>query len=138
MQISRLPLRAVTGAFILNSGISKLKAGQETAEGVHGFATTAYPQFKRLRPEQFTKLLGASEVALGAALLAPIVPPALAGAGLTAFSGGLLGLYMKVPGMRQEGSLKPTQEGNAIAKDAWLLGIGLSLLLAGLAERRQS
>jgi hypothetical protein len=108
--------------------MSKLQAGQETAEGVHGFATTAYPEFKRMRPEQFTKLLATSEIALGAALLTPIVPAALAGAGLTAFSAALLGLYMKVPGMRQQGSLKPTQEGQAIAKDSWLLGIGLSLL----------
>jgi hypothetical protein len=128
MKLSHVPLRAITGAFILNSGMSKLQAGQETAEGVHGFATTAYPEFKRLRPEQFTKLLATSEIALGAALLTPIVPAALAGAGLTAFSAALLGLYMKVPGMRQQGSLKPTQEGQAIAKDSWLLGIGLSLL----------
>jgi hypothetical protein len=128
MKLSHVPLRAITGAFILNSGMSKLQAGQETAEGVHGFATTAYPEFKRMRPEQFTKLLATSEIALGAALLTPIVPAALAGAGLTAFSAALLGLYMKVPGMRQQGSLKPTQEGQAIAKDSWLLGIGLSLL----------
>jgi hypothetical protein len=128
MKLSHVPLRAISGAFILNSGMSKLQAGQETAEGVHGFATTAYPEFKRLRPEQFTKLLATSEIALGAALLTPIVPAALAGAGLTAFSAALLGLYMKVPGMRQQGSLKPTQEGQAIAKDSWLLGIGLSLL----------
>jgi hypothetical protein len=137
MQISRLPLRALTGAFVLNSGLTKLKAGPETAEGVHGFATAAYPEFKRLRPEQFTKLLGASEVALGAALLTPMVSPALAGAGLTAFSAGLLGLYFKVPGLREEGSLKPTQEGIAIAKDSWLLGIGLSLLLGGLSDRKR-
>ena len=135
MRISRLPLRAITGAFILNSGITKLKAGQETAEGVHGFATSAYPEFKRLRPEQFTKLLAAGEIALGTALLAPMVSPALAGAGLTAFSAGLLGLYLKIPGMRQQGSLKPTQEGTAIAKDSWLLGIGLSLMLDGRGER---
>jgi len=135
MRISRLPLRAITGAFILNSGITKLKAGPETAEGVHGFATAAYPEFKRLRPEQFTKLLAAGEIALGTALLTPMVPPMLAGAGLTAFSAGLLGLYMRIPGMRQQGSLKPTEDGIPIAKDSWLLGIGLSLMLAGRGKR---
>jgi DoxX len=128
MKLSRLPLRAITGAFILNSGISKLKGGQETAEGVHGFATAAYPEFKRLRPEQFAKLLAAGEITLGVALLTPIVPAAVAGAGLTAFSAGLLGLYFKIPGMRQQGSLKPTEDGMAIAKDSWLAGIGLSLI----------
>ena len=137
MQISRLPLRAITGAFILNSGITKLKAGPETAEGVHGFATAAYPEFKRLRPEQFTKLLAAGEVALGAALLTPVIPAAVAGAGLTAFSAGLLRLYLKIPGMHHEGSLKPTEDGIALAKDSWLLGIGLSLLTSPLGEAKR-
>jgi hypothetical protein len=117
--------------------MTKLRGGQEAAEGVHGFATAAYPEFKRLRPEQFTKMLAAGEIALGAALLTPIVPPALAGAGLTAFSAGLVGLYLKVPGMRQEGSLKPTEQGMGIAKDSWLGGIGLSLLLDGLTDGRR-
>jgi hypothetical protein len=127
MQMSRLPLRGITGAFILNSGLTKLKAGPETAEGVYGFATSAYPQFKRLRPEQFAKVLAAGEIALGTALVAPMVPAALAGAGLTAFSAGRL---------RQEGSLKPTENGIAIAKDSWLLAIGLSLIASGLSERK--
>ena len=135
MKLSHVPIRTITGAFILNSGLTKLRGGQEAAEGVHGFATTAYPQFKRMRPEQFTKLLATGEIALGAALLTPMVPPAVAGAGLTAFSAGLLGLYMKVPGLRQEGSLKPTEDGMAIAKDSWLLGIGLDLLLSGMRRR---
>jgi DoxX len=135
MQMSRFPLRAITGAFILNSGITKLQGGRETAEGVHGFATSAYPEFKRMRPEQFTKLLAAGEIALGAALLTPIVPAVLAGAGLTAFSAGLLGLYLKIPGMHQQGSLRPTEDGIAIAKDSWLLGIGLSLMASGLSKR---
>jgi len=135
MKLSHVPIRTITGAFILNSGLTKLRGGQEAAEGVHGFATAAYPQFKRMRPEQFTKLLATGEIALGAALLTPMVPPAVAGAGLTAFSAGLLGLYMKVPGLRQEGSLKPTKDGMAIAKDSWLLGIGLDLLLSGMRRR---
>lgn len=135
MQLSRLPLRAITGAFILNSGLTKLKADPETAEGVHGFATAAYPELKRMRPEEFTKLLATGEIALGVALLTPVVPAALAGAGLTAFSAGLLGLYLKIPGMRQQGTLKPTQEGTAIAKDSWLFGIGLSLLTSGLRRK---
>jgi hypothetical protein len=129
MKLSHFPLRAMTGAFILNSGVTKLQGGQEAAEGVHGFAATAYPEFKRLRPEQFNKILATTEIALGAALLAPVVPATLVGAGLTAFSAGLVGLYLRVPGLRQQGSLKPTQEGQGIAKDAWLLAIGLSLVL---------
>jgi hypothetical protein len=50
-------------------------------------------------------------------------------AALTSFGGGLAGLYLKGPGLREEGSLKPTQQGTAIAKDVWLLAIGAALLL---------
>jgi len=75
---------------------------------------------------------------LGAALLTPFVPTVVAGAALTAFSGILLGLYLKTPGMRKPGSLAPTQEGLALAKDAWLAGIGLSLVLRGLTARRDT
>ena len=135
MKISHLPLRLATGAFILNSGLSKMNAMEEVAEDVHGFATAAYPELKRLPPEQFVRLLAAGEIAVATALLAPFVPPSIAGAALTAFSAGLLGLYFKVPGLHRKGSLKPTEAGIPIAKDVWLLGIGLSLLLDGLTER---
>jgi hypothetical protein len=64
-----------------------------------------------------------------------VVPAALAGAGLLAFSAGLVGLYLRTPGMREAGSLRPTQQGIALAKDVWLTGIGASLLTDGLAER---
>jgi hypothetical protein len=37
--------------------------------------------------------------------------------------------------MREAGSLRPTQQGIALAKDVWLTGIGASLLTDGLAER---
>jgi hypothetical protein len=37
--------------------------------------------------------------------------------------------------MHQRGSLKPTEDGMAIAKDSWLLGIGLSLIASGLKRR---
>jgi hypothetical protein len=130
----QLPTRIAAAGFIINSGIGKLSADEETAAGIHGFATGTYPFLSRIKPRDFAKLLGASEVALGAALLVPVIPGALAGAGLTAFAGGLLGLYMRTPGMRKEGSLAPTQQGTAIAKDVWLLGIGLSLVIDDLTS----
>ena len=71
------------------------------------------------------------------ALLAPVVPTALAGAALTAFAGGLVGLYLKTPGMRKEGSLAPTQQGITVAKDVWMLGIGLGFVLDALANRKK-
>jgi hypothetical protein len=37
--------------------------------------------------------------------------------------------------MRKPNSLAPTQEGLAIAKDVWLLGIGVGLLTRGTLDR---
>ena len=59
----------------------------------------------------------------------------LAGLGLAGFSAGLLGLYLRIPGMRQNGSLRPTPQGTPLAKDAWLLGIGLSFVLDAILSR---
>ena len=74
-------------------------------------------------------------MAIGGLLLAPFVPTAVVGLALTGFSGGLLGLYLRTPGMRKPGSLAPTPEGLAIAKDSWLLGIGVGLLVRGTIDR---
>lgn len=121
----------------MNSGLTKLKAEKETAQHLHGFASGSYPMLENVPPEQFAKGLGAAEVALGGALLMPVVVgDGLAGLALTAFSSGLIGLYLKTPGMRQEGSLRPTQDGTALAKDAWLAGIGLTLMASSLTSRR--
>jgi hypothetical protein len=129
MRISDIPLRLATGAFILNSGLSKRDADEETAQGMHGMAAGTYPFLKDIDPVTFTRLLSAGEIALGAALLVPLVPSRIAGAGLTAFGAGLVGLYLRTPGMRRPGTLVPTQDGMAIAKDSWLVGAGLSLLI---------
>ncbi|MGH9039297.1 MAG: hypothetical protein ACRDZ3_03615 [Acidimicrobiia bacterium] len=134
MKLRHLPLRATTGVFILDSGIKKSKSPHEMADDVHGFATAAYPELKRIRPEQFVRLLAAGEIATGAALLLPFVPTVVAGAALTAFSAGLVGLYVRAPGMHEEGSLEPTKKGMGVAKDVWMLGIGLALLIDGLTD----
>ncbi|WP_427891801.1 hypothetical protein ACQHIV_04120 [Kribbella sp. GL6] len=59
----------------------------------------------------------------------------LAGAGLTAFSAGLAGLYLRTPGLRCPGSLRPTDQGVPIAKDVWLLAIGTALVVGNLDDR---
>lgn len=134
-QMWHIPVRAVTGAFILNSGLSKLKADdEELHKGIHGMASTAYPQVGGMDPKTFTKALGAAETALGAAMLTPMVGPGLAGLGLTAFSAGLMGLYFRVPGMTQDG-IRPSQQGIALAKDSWLLSIGVALMLDRASKR---
>ena len=132
--LSELPARISAGAFILNSGLSKRGADAGTAAGMHGFAAGTYPFLKSVPPQQFVQGLATTEIVLGAALLTPFVPTAVAGAALTAFSGGLLGLYLKTPGMRKPGSLAPTEQGMAIAKDVWLLGIGIGLVTRGTVD----
>ncbi|MGY1773063.1 hypothetical protein [Blastococcus sp. SYSU D00813] len=127
--------RLSAGAFILNSGLGKRGADEATAAGLHGFASSTYPFLKKVEPAQFAQGLAAAEIGIGAALLTPFVPTAVAGLLLTGFSGGLLGLYLNTPGMRKEGSLAPTQEGLAVAKDVWLLGIGVGLLTRGIVDR---
>jgi hypothetical protein len=126
------PIRLTAGAFILNSGLTKWSADAETAAGMQGMAAGTYPALGKLEPLTFAKVLSATEIAVGAALLTPTVGPVKSGALLTAFSGGLLGLYVKTPGMHE--GLRPTQQGTAIAKDIWLLGMGTSLVLDGLAN----
>lgn len=131
----RLPGRLATGAFILNSGLSKWSADEETAAGLHGMAVGAYPVLGQLKPKDFMRLLSIGEIALGSALLLPKVPTFLAGAGLTAFASGLLGVYARTEGMRREDGVRPTQQGTPLAKDAWLLGIGLGLMIDSLTDR---
>jgi hypothetical protein len=123
-----------TGAFILNSGVGKLSADEETAAQLHGFAVGTYPFLAKLKPKDFARLLAVSEIALGSTLLLPFVPSIVAGAGLAAFSGGLLGMYIKTPGMRKEGTPFPTQQGIPLAKDVWMMGIGLGLVIDDLTS----
>lgn len=132
----RAPGRLATGAYMLNSGLSKLSTGDEAKAGLHAMATTAYPALKRISPKLFTLILSGAEISLGTALLLPVVPAAVAALGLAAFSGGLLGLYLRTPGMRQGSSLRPTQDGLTLAKDIWLLGIAAGLLADAVTNRR--
>jgi hypothetical protein len=132
-----LPPRIAAGAFILNAGLGKFSADEQTAAQLHGFAAGTYPFLGQLKPRDFTRLVAVSEIALGSALLVPVVPAGVAGAGLVAFAGGLLGLYARTPGMRKEGSIFPSQAGTALAKDVWLAGIGLGLVIDDLADRRR-
>jgi hypothetical protein len=138
-KLRRVPGRVTTGAFILNSGLGKLKGDEATAKAIHGMASGAYPALGKIPPKVFLKGLAAGEVALGSALLLPIVPAGLAGLGLTGFSASMLGMWWRLPGMHEPKSLKPTQQGTAIAKDVWMLGIGAGLVIdAALSEGRIS
>ena len=124
MGLSQYPLRAAIGAFTLNSGLAKTSLEGEAAEQVHGMAVGAIPALKRFPPTTFARLLAGTEIALGVGLLLPVVPSLVVGAGLVAFSGGLLRLYWATPGMHEPGDVRPTQQGVPLAKDVWLFGAG--------------
>lgn len=134
VRFRHMPGRLTTGVFLVSSGMSKRHADDDTAAALHGMAAVAYPFLQSISPQRFVRLFCAGELALGTALLVPVVPAVLAGAALTAFSAGLLGLYLRTPGMREEGSFRPTQQGLTIAKDVWMTGIGFTLLIDGLGD----
>lgn len=124
----QLPLRLTAGTYILDSGLHKWDPDEETAKQLHGFAAGTYPFLKSVEPATFAKALAAGEALVGAALLIPVVPAGLAGLGLLGFGVGLLGLYARTPGMRRPGTPFPTQDGIALAKDSWLVAIGVALV----------
>jgi hypothetical protein len=134
LSVSEVPTRLATGAFLLNEGRSKRHYDHERVKHLHAMAAEAYPFLENVDPEAFTKALSAGEMAIGTVLLAPFVPGWVAGIGLTAFAGGLIGLYMRLPRMHEPGSVVPTEDGRAVAKDVWLASIGVSLVVGGIVD----
>lgn len=130
MALSTAILRAVPGAFILNSGIGKLGMDAGTAAHMQGMAAQGVPPLGKLTPEQFAKFLSYGEIAVGAALLLPFVPTKVAGLGLAAFSGSMVSMYLRTPGMTEADGVRPSQDGTAVAKDSWLLAIAAALVLS--------
>src|SRR4051812_32407875 len=57
IKLSHLPGRIVAGAFILNSGLNKRHADEDTVAGLHGMATGTYRFLGRIPAPLFVKLL---------------------------------------------------------------------------------
>jgi uncharacterized membrane protein YphA (DoxX/SURF4 family) len=138
----RLPLKArdvpgrlATGAFILHSGWEKLHADAEQATRTHGMAVGAFPFLASIPPQRFMRALAIGELAVGSLLLTPVVPSGVAGAALTGFSGALMGMYARTPALRRPGSVWPSPAGTGVAKDSWMVGMGLGFLVDALAQR---
>jgi hypothetical protein len=133
-----VPVRLATGAIILDQGLLKRGADEDTAKWLHGQAALVFPQFADMEPKAFVQLLSSCEIALGSALLAiGFVPSGLAGLGLTAFGGSLTRLYLNAPGTRREGTVAPTQQGIGLVKDSWMLAIGAALVVDSAFGRRR-
>ena len=136
MKLSHIPPRLAIGAFILNSGITKLGADDDTAKGLHGMASGPFPFVEKMEPRAFAKSLAVGEVVLGGALLAPFIPSWLAGTALAGFSGSLLRLYAKTPGMTKEDGVRPSQQGTPLAKDVWMFGTAAGMVIDDLTHGR--
>jgi uncharacterized membrane protein YphA (DoxX/SURF4 family) len=137
MRFRDVPGRFATGSFILHSGLEKWSGDEQRAAAVHQMASGAFPKLKDIPPTRFLRILSASEVALGTALLSPVVSGAAAGAALCGFSGSLLVMYWRTESMHKPNSPWPTQAGTAISKDVWMLGIGAGLVLSSFSGGRR-
>lgn len=135
MRLRTVPGRLAAGAFILHSGLEKWNGGEDQAAGMHGMAAGAFPFLNEVPPRRFLRALAAGEIATGTMLLAPFVPAMVAGAALTAFSGGLVAYYLRIPELRKPGSVWPNEQGLGVSKDVWMLGIGLGLMAEGPSEK---
>ena len=131
-----VPLRLVTGAYIAHSGLEKWRGSEEQANGVHGTAAKAFPILRPIPPRRFLRVLAAGEILTGSLLLNPLISIGVAGAALTAFSGGLVAMYARTPAMHGPGSIWPSRLGIAVSKDVWMLGIGLGLLADAFSKPR--
>ena len=132
LSVHSVPGRAATGAYVLHAGIDKWHASPDRAQGLHRAASTAFPWLRPLPPALFARVLSATEMGIGSALLVPLVRNRVAGLLLTAFSGSLLTMYWRSPAMRRAHSVWPTPAGVPVSKDVWMLGIALGLVLDDL------
>lgn len=136
VQFRHMPPRLACGAFILNTGVTKRSLDAERATGLRDQAAHAFPLLKKVDPVRFGKLLSGGEILLGAALLTPVMPTWVAAAGLAGFSGALMRVYLTTPGMTREGGIRPAPAGMGIARDVFMLGSAIGLLIDELTTRQ--
>lgn len=137
MKLDTALLRAIPGAFILNSGIGKLGMDEGTATYLQQTAANGVPMVENMTSEQFGKFLSYGEIAVGAALLLPFVPTRVAGAALTTFSAGLVANYFSIDSMTKDDGVRPSEDGIPLAKDTWLAAIGLALMFTSGAKKKK-
>lgn len=136
ISIANAALRLVSGAFILNSGINKLRLDEASAAGLQQMAANGVPQLGEMEPAAFGKMLSIGEISLGSALLLPLIPSRLAGLGLGVFSGVILASYLRTPGLTESDGIRPTQDGTALAKDVWLAGMAVALIFGRRSAKK--
>jgi hypothetical protein len=45
-------------------------------------------------------------------------------------------MYLKTPGMTQDDNIRPTAQGTGLAKDIWMFGIALALILDSKGKQK--
>lgn len=136
VKFHHVPPRLACGVFILNTGVSKRSLDLDGATGLRDQAAIVFPVLKKMDPVHFGKALSTFEIVLGAALLVPVVPTWVAAAGLSGFSAALMGVYFKTPGMTLQDGVRPAPAGMGIARDVFMLGSGLGLVIEEFTSRR--
>ncbi|WP_030015269.1 MULTISPECIES: hypothetical protein [Micrococcales] len=134
--LSNAALRAIPGAFIINSGLGKLNLDEQSAGYMQSMAAKAFPAVKDLDAATFGKALAYSELAVGGTLVAPFIPTRVAGLALGAFAGGMLAMYFKTEEFTLEDGIRPSQEGTAVSKDSWLAAIAIALIVQSKGKKK--
>jgi hypothetical protein len=49
-----------------------------------------------------------------------------------------MGPYLRVPGLRRDGSVRPTELGLSLAKDTWMVAAGAAVLVHAVTDRSRS
>lgn len=129
--LSTAVLRAVPGAYILNSGIGKIGLDPAKAEFLRDAAAQGVPALKELSPVQFGRFLAYGEIAVGGLLLAPFVPTRVAGLALSTLSAGFVAAYLRTEAFTKSDGIRPTEAGTPVSKDLWLAAIGAALTIRG-------
>ena len=128
MNLGNMAMRGITGAWILNAGLTKTGMDDGTANHLKNMAASGVPALGKLSDAQFKQFIVAGESLVGSALLAPFVPNRVAGIGLALFSAGMLSMYFKNDSMTEKDGVRPSQEGTPLAKDMWLAAIAAGLI----------
>ena len=135
MKLRNVPTRLATGAYILHAGWGKWHGNEEQAAGAQGMASGAFPMFNTMNATDFLKMLSVGEMAVGAALLAPVVPPRDRRGSVDRLRGSA---GDHVPAHRQLAQARQHLADSArhrVSKDVWMLAIGLGLILDEIRSR---
>ena len=127
-----VPVRLATGAIILDQGLLKLDADEDTAKWLHGQAAVAFPSSPRWSPRSSCGCCRPPRSPSGRRCWGSGSSPPAWPAWPSACSGSLTRLYLRAPGTRREGTIAPSQQGITLAKDSWMLAIGTALVLDAL------